>query len=287
MPRARFYKTLFIPGIEGQYNLWKHELLPIVAKVDEIVQMGNLIGCSPRMKDREKLGPNISVLNYVALWRSTFSNWTQLVGPNEIMALNFPDEWTNTESNRILRRRWLEGEENRFQVASVSKGRLVTHGGLSHGQWVEIGRPETAEEAARLLNEKFSGSLSLGRAFRLGQVPNFSVDPVFADPVREVYPSWITAPDVMPFGQMHSGGGINTPEGREALTAPFSLLTHVQVKYLNFGSLVELPQGGSFISISPELPQDRIVKYLEMPWRFYIEKTPVVDLRDELFVAKN
>lgn len=79
---------------------------------------------------------------------------------------------------------------------------------------------------------------------------------------------------------------MNTPEGREALTAPFSPLTHVQVKYLNFGSLVELPQGGSFISISPEIPQDSIVKYLEMPWRFYIEKTPVVDLRDEIFVAK-
>lgn len=287
MPRARFYKTFFLPGLEGQYNLWKMEARLIASKVDEIVQFGNLIGCSPRMADKERLGPNLTVLNFIALWRSTFSNWTQLVGPNEIMALNFPDEWTNTESNRILRRRWLEDVEGRFLVASSNKGRLVTHGGLSHGQWVELGRPATAKEAAALLNEKFSGKLSLGRAFRLGQIPNYSVDPVFADPVREVYPSWLATPDPMPFSQIHSGGGMNTPEGREALTAPFSLLTHLDAKYMNFGSVATLPDGPQFISIAPEITTRNIIKYLPPPWRFYIEKTPVVDLRDEIFTPKS
>ena len=286
MPRARYYKTFFLPGLEGQYLLWKNEAAKIAARVDEIVQMGNLIGCSERMKDKERLGPNLATLNYIALWRSTYSNWTQLIGPNEIMALNFPDEWTNMDSNRILRRRWLEDTESPFLVASSNKGRLVSHGGLTYGQWVAIGRPTEAKEAARLLNEKFSKSLYLGRSYRLGNVPNYSADPVFADPVWELYPSWISAPEPMPFHQVHASGGLNTQLGHEALTAPFSLFSHVEVNYLSFGSLLTLPDGGKFYSLSPEFPRDEIIKWLPTPWRFYIEKTPVVDMRDEIFEKK-
>lgn len=287
MPKARFYKTLFLPPIEGQHLIWKNSYAPIAGKVDEIVQLGNLVGCSDRMKDNSYNGPNAAVLSYIALWKSTYSNWTQVVGPNEIMALNFPDEWTNIESNRLLRRRWLTDHKKNwsaFLTAGVNKGRLVTHGGLTHGEWVKIGKPKTAEEAAERLNDKYCGTLYQGKCFKLNKRPNFSANPIFADPVMEVYPSWITAEEDTPFDQVHSGGGLNTIQGRLALNEKYSLLLHVDnVRYFSFGSLVEIT-GHTFLSIAPDITKDKIIRKLPEPWNVYIEKIPVIDMRDDYFI---
>lgn len=283
MARARFWKTLFISDIAGQYKFWKTELAPLVNNVDEVVQLGNLIGCTDLVKDGERTGSNLTVLNYVALYRSTFSNWVQIMGPNEILALSFPDEWTNYESNRLLRKRWLKEDENRFLVASVNKHRLVTHGGLTHGAWVDLGRPETAEEAAELLNKRWQGTLYQTPAYRLGDPPNYRSAPIFADPIREVYPSWITSGEVMPFDQVHSAGGSNTQAGHEAIAAENSNFDYVEsIRHTRFGSITQI-NGGEFLALTPELPKDRLVNRLPEPWQIYIEKVPVVDRRDELF----
>lgn len=283
MARARFYKTLFIADVAGQYKYWKTELATIVNKVDEVVQLGNLIGCSDLVKDKTKIGPNLTVLNYVALWRSTFPNWTQIMGSNEILALNFPDNWTNAETNRLLRRRWLTDGEDKFLVASTNKHRLVTHGGLTHGQWVDLGRPETAEEAARLLNEKWTGSLYFGEAYRLGDPPNFRASPIFADPVREVYSSWLTSGEPAPFSQVHAAGGLNTQVGHEALSSSFSNFEFIEeARHTNFGSVVKI-NGAEFTALTQEMPRDYLFTRLPEPWEVYIEKVPVVDKRDEIF----
>lgn len=282
MPRARFYKTLFLPPLEGQYLMWKNEFSQFANKVDEIVQLGNIIGITDRVKDSADRGPNQAALNYIALYRSTFPNWTQLIGPNEIMALNFPDEWTNAESLRLLRRRWLLDDPNLFVTAAVNKKRLVTHGGLTYGEWVEIGRPETPEEAAGLLNEKYARTLFQGDCMKTTGRPSFSANPIFADPIREVYGSWITAPVAPPFHQLHSSGGLNTAEGRNALS-PFSLLEHVDgVRYTNFGSVVDI-RGALFTSVYVDFPKNSLIKKLPRPGQPLLEKIPVIDLRDEIF----
>lgn len=285
MAVARYYKTLFLPPLQGQYILWKSEFTRLAAKVDEIVQLGNLIGCHERFKDKERVGPNLAALNYTLLWRATYSNWVQLIGPNEILALNFPDEWTNNESNRILRRRWFDREqEGRFRVAAVNKSRLVTHGGLTYGEWVSLGRPQTAEEAAEALNEKYETTLYQGPSFKLTGKPNYAANPIFADPLRELYPSWTTAPEELPFSQMHGSGGLNTREGHEARSAAYSPLEFIDaMSSTNFGSIVTVGSQKLF-SVYPDIPTTKLLKKMPEPWQVYIEKVPVLDLREELFL---
>lgn len=284
MPTARYYKSLFLPPLEGQYLLWKHDFTQLCPRVDEVVHPGNLIGCTEKAKDKGNLGPNLAVLNLVSLWRASYPAWTQLVGPNEIMALNFPGEWTNDESTRALRQAWLPGgSENPWLTAAENKGRLVTHGGLTHGEWRSLGSPTTAQEAARLLNEKYAHTLYQGPSFSINGRPSYSANPIFADPLREVYPSWIGADEPCPFGQIHAGNGLNTKDGRQGLNAPLSPLNFLEsVRYTPFGAVVSI-QGTLFTSLTADLPQDTMVRRLPEPWQVYIERIPVVDLRDELF----
>lgn len=287
MPFGRFYKTLFIPGLEGQYKVWKSDYSSLANKVDEIIQFGNLIGCYDIVSDRENLGPNLTVLNMIALWRSTFPNWTQLVGPNEIMALNFPDKWTNKKSGAILRNKWFtDKKSDQFLVASVNKKRLLTHGGLTYGEWVSLGKPTTAEETASLLHEKYYSKLHLGRCFKLNGKPSFSANPVFADPLRETYISWVTAPEALPFDQVHSAGGMNTYEGRAGISSSLSLLPYIdRVNHTRYGSIVEI-NGQTLTSVHEEYDRrEKIIPSVPRPWRHYVEKIPVVDTRDDLFTG--
>lgn len=288
MAVARFHKTLFLPPLEGQFTIWKNDFAPLAGKVDEVVQLGNLLYLGERLGEEERVAlthrRNLATLNLIILWRSTYANWTQLVGPHEILALNFPGRWTPEEANRLLRRRWFTKDlRDHFTTAAVNKGRLITHGGLTHGEWVKLGRPATAEEAAQALQEKYDGTLYQGPSLRLGDRPNFSANPIFADPVQEVYPSWVTAEEAMPFDQVHSAGGLNTLLGRQMLTHEFSYLRHFEdVKYTRYGSLVTLGDS-RFLSLSPDIPTAKVLKHFPSHWTVYMEKVPLVDLRDEMF----
>lgn len=264
--------------------LWRHEFAPLANRVDEIVQFGGLVGVYKTMADGALRGPNAALLNLIILYRATQEQWTQLLGPQEILALNFPDEWTNTDSNRILRRRWLMGEEGSFQVAAVNKERLVTHGGLTHGLWVDLGRPATPQETAQALQERYEKKLWFGNSYRLTGKPSFRADPVFADPLQEVYPSWITADEPMPFSQVHTAGGPNTIQGRALLSESGNMLKHLDgLEHTAFGS-VSTVGSATLLAVSPEIPLDKKVKALKAPWRAYVEKVPVVDMRDEEFL---
>lgn len=285
-PRARYYKTLFIPALYGQFKVWRNDLTSIAVKVDEIIQLGNLVGCDPVANDNaspRKTGPNASILSYVELWRSTYDNWIQLIGPNEIMALNFPDAWTNMTSNKILRSRWFEDPDEGFKIAAVSKGRLVTHGGLTHGLWKAIGSPTTAEETAAILNEKYYGTLYQGQSWALGDAPNFSANPIFADALRETYPSWVTSEDKMPFSQIHAGNSLNTVDGKRLRKLDDGILQHLgDVQLMDAGSVSYVGEK-FFIGLTTLIPTDKLVNRLPPPSRFYVERIPVIDLRSSLF----
>jgi hypothetical protein len=270
---AEYHRTLFLTGIQGQYKIWKTDFASACNRSDSVVQFGNLIGCNDFVKDRDSFGANEAVLKFVMLYRSTQEKWTQLVGANEIAALNLPKEWTNATSRKILRDAWL-GENPTMTVAAVDKNRLLTHAGLTYGEWLSIGSPETAIETASRLNEKYMGTIYQGPCYRLGDAPNFAANPIWADTVMELYSSWITAPVPMPFDQMHGSGNLSNESSRSLLTDKTSLLSYVdEVRFQKFGSLVTV-KGMQFTAIDLQLP-DEITPSVPRPKSVYIEKLKV------------
>lgn len=234
-------RTLIIPSLDGQYKLWQDTLVLEANKANEFYQLGNLISVSDKFRDREVKGPNRAILGFIDLYKSSTSGWNQLVGTNEITALNFPNIWTNKYSLRYLKRWWFDDEF--FKVATVSKNRLVTHGGLTYGEWVKIGRPQTAEEAAKSLNEKYAKTLHQGPCFKLGNGPNYAANPIWADPYIELYNSWLTTTEECPFNQVHGSGALNREEARRLINndqTPLHFLD--QVSFRSWGSVAKIKE---------------------------------------------
>lgn len=258
-------KTLILPSLEGQYKIWRDTLVLEANEADEIYQLGNLISVSDQFKDKEVKGPNRSILGFIDLYKSTTTHWHQLVGPNEITALNFPQEWTNKYSLRYLKRWWFD--DDFFKVADVSKNRLVTHGGLTYGEWVNIGRPKTAVEAAKLLNEKYSKTLYQGECFKLGNGPNYAANPIWADPYIELYNSWITTTEICPFNQLHGSGSLNHFLARKMINETTTPLHFIkEVRFRKWGSVASI-KGAVFTGVDlnmekkllPSFPNGRSV----------------------------
>lgn len=269
------HKTIFLAGLFGQYKLWKREIAPACNEADEVVQLGNIIGCNNVARDKPKMGPNEALLKYLILYRATQDNWTQIVGTNEMAALNFPDEWTNASSRQILRNAWFSKEPT-MVTAAVNKGRLVTHGGLTYGEWLSIGSPDTAQEAADRLNEKYYGSIYQGACFKLGNPPNFAANPIWSDPVMEFYPSWITAPVSMPFDQIHGSNNINSNESRKLTSDKNSPLSFFdKLGFTNFGSRVMI-KDRQVIGVNLDIPEN-MIQIIPQPQSLYVEKMIVKD----------
>jgi hypothetical protein len=205
---AKALRILHLPSIQGQATVWHNLLDQEAAKADEVYQFGNIIGLSEYAADAYNTGPNMEVLADFSK-RVQLSKWHQLIGPNEIAALNVPERWTNAKSRVHLRELWMGDAP--AKTALAVRGRLLSHGGLTYGEWLELGRPETAEETAALLNERYAGTLYQGPCYALGGGPNFSANPIWAHPSRELYPSWIGAPESLPFDQVTGGGSLNNP----------------------------------------------------------------------------
>lgn len=287
MPRSRFFKTLFVPSLYGQKKLWLKDIVDVANRVDEIISLGNFIGLSDFARDNKNnssVGNNVSMTELTFLRSSTEESWTQLVGPHEILALNFPDEFTGMTATHILRNWWLkESSLRKFEVATVNKERLVSHGGLTYGLWRDLGRPDNARDAAKLLNMYFSSTLYQGPCQALGNGPNFSANPIFADALSELYPSWLTSGEEMPFTQIHGSRGLNTYDGREMVSNGNLFSNGEDISYTSYGSVITFENGARFINVNPEVPQEREIDRLERPWKYYVESTPIIDVRDDVF----
>lgn len=269
----KYHKTIFLPGLHGQFKLWKREIAGYCNRAEEVVQFGNIIGCNDYVKDYEQRGANEATLKYVLLYQNTEDNWTQLVGPNEIAALNMPDEWTNKVSRQILRNNWLSSTPI-MKVAGVHQGRLVTHGGLTYGEWLSIGSPESPETASERLNDKYQGTLYQGHSYALGGAPNHSANPIWCDPILELYPSWITAPVNMPFGQVHAGRNLNSDVGRTIINEEHSIFKYAdKINFRKYGSITQI---GENKIIGIDIPLDgRVLTSLPRPYAFYVEKKEI------------
>lgn len=244
-------KTLIVPSLDGQYKLWKNDLVLEANEANEIYQLGNLISINDNFKDKEVKGPNRAILGFIDLFKSTTTQWHQIIGTNEITALNFPDNWTNKYSLRFLKRWWFD--DGFFKVADVSKNRLVTHGGLTYGEWVNIGRPETAREAAGLLNEKYAKTLYQGECFKLGNGPNYAANPIWSDPYIELYNSWLTTTEVCPFNQLHGSAALNRPFAREMINSELTPLFFLSsLSFRKWGSIAQI-KGAYFTAVDLDL----------------------------------
>lgn len=267
-------RTLFIAEILGNQNLWKKVIAQEAQSADRIVQLGNLIGLRPLVSGREPES-NLQLLRLANAYRYTQEDWLQLVGPNEMLALNYPGKFTGERSDEILRGFWFSGDEEHstMSVAGVDKSRLVSHGGLSHGLWVELGRPQTAIEAAAALEDRYRGTIFQGDGFKLGHRPNFAVNPIWADPLRETYPSWITAEEKCPFGQIHSASNLNSEAGRLLRGEESGYFKWIdRVLYKSYGSISEIA-GTQFIGLKMNLPSDKDVSKMPDEWALYSEET--------------
>lgn len=268
-------RTLFIAELLGNPELWKNVAAQEAQKADRIVQLGNLLSHYTVRPDEESGGPNLQLMRLVSAYRYTQEDWLQLVGPNEMMALNSPRAFTNESTNRLLREGWFRTETNPdpwMAVAAVEKGRLVSHGGLTHGLWREIGSPQSAEEAAEALDERYRNTLYQGDSFNLGHAPNHSANPIWADPLLETYPSWITAEEPCPFGQIHAASNLNTDRGRLLRGEESSYFRWLdRVLYKPYGSIAEI-KGSQFIGLFLGLPLKE-VRWLPESWSLYTEET--------------
>lgn len=269
---SKILRILYLPSIQGQVTIWRETFDKEAGMADEVYQFGNIIGLGDYAKDSYNTGANMDLMNDFYK-RNQLSKWVQLIGPNEIAALNNPEEWTNAKARVILRDLWMGDDP--AKVAVAVRGRLLSHGGLTYGEWVDLGRPETAEETASLLNEKYQRTLYQGPAYALGNGPNFSANPIWVHASRELYPSWLTAPESLPFDQVTGGGSLNTPEGRSLADNDSYYKFAKKIRYHLFGSSIEI-YGQRILSLDLDLA-DRRYPSLPNEKQLYVEHLELKD----------
>lgn len=269
---AHPYKELILPSLNGQYRLWKAQLRRRAEMADRVIQLGNLIGVQPEAIDpmfKNKTvysGNNGLIFGIVKFFSTTHDGWEQLMGTNEIAAIFSPDVYLCSEkAMEVLAENWFD-PEGCLKVASVVDGKLATHRGLTHLEWIDIGRPDDAETAAARLNEKWKGAEEFGDCFLNSGIPNHGADPMWADLFYETYSSWVVAPESCPFPQVHSAAGMHTEAGRMFLNDKSTFVQFLDkksVKITRWGSSVSI-KGQDFISVNTkETEQDSTIKKLK------------------------
>lgn len=264
--------TLFVPSLHGQSKVVANEIIPLSKVVSRVIQMGNLLGCNKPAKDIEFLpyGNNLDCGRMMYGAHLDNPKFEFLIGANEMMCLNAPNEWTRPETSSILRAMWL-ADNARMKVATVSQGRLVTHAGLTHRLWEKIGRPDSALQAAVRLNKMYEKVLYPGECFFLGDAPSFSANPIFAHPFAELIPSWVVADEPCPFDQVCGAYSINNEQGRKVLHDNLSMVHYVDDAKLNsFGSEVFI-KGASIKMLDLNLPIEQVSR-IPPPNQLLIER---------------
>lgn len=216
-------RTAYLPEINGSLPLAEKFIRNVTRRrTIHSVLLGNWTGLGEKYYRKEHGGNNantevfklIRKYGYTKKWHST----DLLVGPHEFSILYDIDKYFTPYQAEILISAWLDKKsEFNLKVATFHRDKLITHAGLTHGLWTEIGKPETAQEASEALNDMFRGKMFFKRSVELGGAPNYSADPVFAHPFLEFYPSWITSEDKMPFPQIVGTKSLKTFEAEEYL----------------------------------------------------------------------
>lgn len=224
--RADEGTTYVIGDIGGQLDIFEQSLRSVGVNTETmtipegvtVVQLGDVI----RMHDSPRLD-NISVLALVNELRvNNPGRYHQLWGNHEYGALHFHlpgTHWKVEDTHRAAltsaMQEWLYAGCTELAVAVGDT--LITHAGLTHGYWQEIGSPQTATEAAAALNSRSASLLSTKARAPYGYILNrytaeLDTNILWAEAAMETYPSWLVTDDEMPFNQVH---GHDTPYSHE------------------------------------------------------------------------
>lgn len=218
--------TFIIGDIGGQLDIFEQSLRSIgvntetmvIPKGVTVVQLGDVI----RMNDSPQLD-NLGVLTLVdGLLRNNPGRYVQLWGNHEYGALHWHlpgTHWRVEEDHRnaliASMQDWVDAGQTNLAVAIGDT--LVTHAGLTHGYWQEIGSPRSAAEAAAALNGRSKELVTTKATSAYGYILNrytaeMDTNVLWAEAATETYPSWLDSGATMPFHQVH---GHDTPYSHE------------------------------------------------------------------------
>lgn len=204
--------TVVIGDIGGHLDVLERILLQLGVDSDDalptglqVIQVGDLVRAAPHFREA-----NGRILNRMerVLAANGPDTWIQLIGNHECAALGGPakGDWAVSDSfddsaTASLKAMWSSG---RITLAAAVDGVLVTHAGLTRGRWQSLGSPDTAAQAADLLNR------DAGRPMKSFSVPGRLVtgrvepaaDTMWAEVNDELLSPWIEHRD-LPFAQVH------------------------------------------------------------------------------------
>lgn len=224
--RAAEGTTFVIGDIGGQLDIFEQSLRSIgvnpetmvIPEGTTVVQLGDAI----RMHDSPQLD-NRAVLALVdGLRRNNPGRYIQLWGNHEYGAFHWHlpgTHWKVEEAHRkaliAAMQDWIDSGHTNVAVAIGDT--LVTHAGLTHGYWQQIGSPQTAAEAAAALNALSKELVTTKARAPYGYILNrytaeMDTNILWAEAATETYPSWLNSDSEMPFDQVH---GHDTPYSHE------------------------------------------------------------------------
>lgn len=240
------FSTLYLPGLFGQWKVWEKDLSKICKNSDKVIQLGNITGFNEEIINKKATSRNFNSFlleNVLSSW-AIDENWIQILGANEVIMLtDIKEKYIDNEAAKVLRESYFSEQSNlKYLIATSENNRLITHGGLTYGEWENIGKPETAEEAANRLNEKYNKKLYFGESVRTGYPPQLDANPIFCDDILELYPSWLYAKESCPFEQVFAQT-VNNTRGRVAFQNEYSPLYWFNKKsviFPNIGSVLRI-----------------------------------------------
>lgn len=285
MEQSKKWTTFVSPPINAQLRLWDDVYLPQAIKSDETIIMGNYTTMNPTLESgrvlkkplSERRMDNLMILRKVFLANASNPHITVLIGGNEIAMLNQPEKWLDAETLKFLAPSWIDRSfDPKIMVATVTAtGELVTHGGLTRGLWLELGKPSDPYETAELLNRRYWGQLFLGSSYATGGNMNHYANPVFAHPFYELYPSWLNSeiPD-MPFSQIVGSDSFRSGLGRQMLADKNSPLYFAEkVQTYNWGTKITIGDH-SISSVGLRLRYEPVTK-LDTDEGLYVATTKI------------
>lgn len=266
------YRELILPALNGQYRIWKAQLSRRSDMADKVVQIGNLLGLQPNSIDpmfKNKTvysGNKGLVFSLFKFYSKTHDGWEQLAGINELVAILDENIYLCSErATEILAEHWFD-PQGILKVATVVNGLLVTHRGMTHREWMEIGLPEDPYVAAERLNEKYKGAYRFVDSYATSGIPNFQVSPLWADPYVELVQSWLFSGDQAPFGQIVGSPGFSSPAGKQFLNDRQGFMHYMDkssVRIKQWGSSVRVADQDIIFAYSQETEIDSTLRKME------------------------
>lgn len=268
-------ETLYIPPLEGKHKFWTRRIKKESEYRDYVISLGNNLSLKP-LEDNSYPKDNSKTFMGLHVFSKYSENWINLVGKNEMTALSLgPGKLLDIESYETLLDSWLSPDSH-YSAATESNGALVTASGLTHGEWVSIGKPKTAKEAAHLLNLKYKSTLYQGPSATLGSSPNYSASPLWADSALELLPSWVVANEACPFKQIYSSLGFRLDGDNDALDNPYTPLYYIDsITKRSFGRVISI-KGSMFFDIDNDnLIDEEKMKHNNKGFSsLYLERVP-------------